>query len=108
MMLTKEEFVKAISLLSDLQDRWCRFQGAFDGVTDCQTPVFDTGIGLAFDLLSKIMEDRGDTIGYWFYEMDQGRDKSMGIFLIGTDTRIPMDTPGELYDYLTIKGYGKD
>jgi hypothetical protein len=97
-MMTKQEFERAIGELSELRKKWRTFQSSFDGVTDTHNPIFSTGQDLAIRLLAELMGDEHDTIGFWFYEMDEGRDKRSGIF--EKKTKIPMDTAGELYDYL--------
>ena len=54
------------------------------------------------DLVVKLLEnifDDNDTISYWLYERNYGRDYQKGD-IIDNGKKVDLSTPGKLYDYL--------
>ena len=60
------------------------------------------------ELLEEIMEDEYDTISWWIYDTNYGKDRAE--IYSGKDNRViaKLDTPEALYDYLIECQRGED
>lgn len=108
MQLTKEEFIKTLKEMQDLnrkQDNFCRcLESMVDGEI-IPAFIFSKSLDLIQNLLVKIMDDKEDDIGYFLYDMDAINSENLKIekdkapaYLSGT---ILYDDADSLYDYLT-------
>ena len=58
--------------------------------------------GMVVRLLSEVMNDKDDWIGWWLYDCNYGRDTE-GRASYKDDSPIIVDTPEKLYDFLYNK-----
>ena len=54
--------------------------------------------GLVIELLERVMKDEEDTIGWWIYESDYGRDENMHIYI--DHEPVDLSDAAKLYDFL--------
>jgi len=95
-MLSKEKFIKYLDEIcnwSDLQDEFNKLTRGID--------LFEINItlqeGLSLRLLAELMNDKGEWIDYWFYELEQGK-KDGNVKIYGKP--IPLTTKEDLYNLL--------
>lgn len=107
-MISKEEFVKIIKRLRDYNDLQDKIQELFrDNIDNQEMDFMNAGsicIGhetIVVELLENMFNDK-DTISWWLYECNYGRDFSLGDLEVD-GVGIDLTTPEKLYDYL-IKG----
>lgn len=112
-MISKEQFVKIINRLRDYNDLQHNIQSLFDNCIDNRENDFTNAgsicVGhetIVVELLENMFNDK-DTISYWLYECDYGRDYRLGNMTVdGKD--IDLTTPEKLYDYLIKEMEEKD
>lgn len=66
---------------------------------DCYMGV--TGCDAALYLLKKLFNDDDDTILYWIYELECGKNWKAGCFIDKDGNDIKLETAEDLYNYLT-------
>lgn len=52
-----------------------------------------------FEFIKEEFEDVGDWFGYWFYELDQGKNKEIGASTMD-EVPIKLDTLEDLYNFM--------
>ncbi len=52
-----------------------------------------------FDYINEEFEDIGDWFGYWFYELDQGKNKTLG-GVLEDGAPIKLDTLEDVYNFM--------
>lgn len=104
-MITKQEFVKIINRLRDYNDLQDKIQDLFrDNIDNQEMDFMNAGSicagheSIVVKLLENIFNDK-DTISWWLYECNYGRDFSLGDLEIN-GVEIDLSTPEKLYDYL--------
>lgn len=108
MELTKEEFIKTLKEMQDLNRKQDDFCKCLENITeDAIIPafIFSRSIDIIHNLLVKIMDDKEDDIGYFLYDMGAINSENLKIekdrapaYLSGD---ILYDDADSLYDYLT-------
>lgn len=104
-MISKEEFVKIIKRLKDYNDLQDNINELFrDNIDNQEMDFMNAGsicVGhetIVVELLENIFNDK-DTISWWLYECNYGRDFSLGDLEVD-GVGIDLTTPEKLYDYL--------
>lgn len=104
-MITKQEFVKIINRLRAYNDLQDKIQDLFRNNIDNQEMDFMNAgsicIGhetIVVKLLENMFNDK-NTISWWLYECNYGRDFSLGDLEVD-GVEIDLPTPEKLYDYL--------
>lgn len=104
-MITKQEFVKIINRLRAYNDLQDKIQDLFRNNIDNQEMDFMNAgsicIGhetIVVKLLENMFNDK-NTISWWLYECNYGRDFSLGDLEVD-GVEIDLTTPEKLYDYL--------
>ena len=100
-MINKEYFVKCINFIKERDKQQQK-------INDMFTDEFEDSIFYPYmkyetafvDLLSKVMEDDGEWISYFIYELDFGKNYKDGMVEDENGNYIPMGTAEELYDFL--------
>lgn len=116
-MISKEKFIEIIKRLRDYNDLQNKIQDLFrDSIENQEQDFANAGsicIGhetIVVELLENMFNDK-DTISWWLFERDYGRD------VLATDVQdndgkyIDLTTPEKLYDYLLSEmevKYGND
>ena len=105
--LSKEEFVDIIERLREANDLVNKVDELFHNSRENLELDFCNGAGLQIShesivvkLLEKLMEDQGDDIGYFIYELDYGREYEEGCITDQDGNNIDFSTAEKLYDYL--------
>lgn len=106
--LSKEEFVDIIERLREANDLVDKVDELFRKSRENLELDFCNGAGLQIShepivvkLLEKLMEDKGDDIGYFIYELDYGRKYNEGDITDKDGNNIDLSTAEKLYDYLS-------
>lgn len=104
-MISKEEFIKIIKRLKDYNDLQDKIQKLFENNIDNKEMDFMNAgsicVGhetIVLKLLENMFNDK-DTISWWLYECNYGRDFSLGDLEVD-GVEIDLSTPEKLYDYL--------
>lgn len=113
-MINKVEFVRIINDLKEANDFVVEVNNKARKLSDAIKSDFFNAQSLAIsheDLVIRLLEnifDETETIGWWIYELDYGREYTEGC-LTENGKVIDVSTAEKLYDYLTMKGenYGK-
>lgn len=99
--LSEEQFVEYIEFLKERRD-------AEERINQMLTEEFEDSIFFPYtrfetiliQLLSQVMNDRDDWIGYFCWERDFGRDCKLGDVQDADGSPIPLSTPQDLYKLL--------
>ena len=114
--LSKEEFVDIIERLREANDLVNKVDELFQNSRENLELDYCNGASLQIShepivvkLLEKLMEDQGEDISYFIYELDYGRDYEEGCITDQDGNNIDFSTAEKLYDYLNsnIGGKGK-
>ena len=104
-MITKQEFVKIINRLRDYNDLQHKIQDLFrDNIDNKEMDFINAGsicVGhetIVVKLLENMFNDK-NTISWWLYECNYGRDFSLGDLEVD-GVEIDLTTSEKLYDYL--------
>ena len=104
-MITKKEFVEIIERLKNYNDLQEKIDDLFkNNIDNKEMDFMNAGsicIGhetIVVKLLENIFNDK-DTISWWLYECNYGRDFSLGDLEVN-GVEIDLSTAGKLYDYL--------
>lgn len=104
-MITKKEFVEIIDRLRNYNDLKDKINDLFQDLIDNKEQDFCNAgsicIGhetIVVELLKNIFNDK-DTISWWLYECNYGRDFSLGDLEVN-GIEIDLSTAEKLYDYL--------
>lgn len=104
-MISKEQFVKIINRLRDYNDLQDKIQDLFrDNIDNQEMDFMNAGsicIGhetIVVQLLENMFNDK-DTISWWLYECNYGRNFAVGIMSVD-GVSIDLSTSEKLYDYL--------
>ena len=108
MRITEENFVTIIESIKEQIDLNSKIEEASkvmfeDFVGIVRTPLIDGVV----NLLSDVFNDESETIIYYIWELDFGRNE--GLYATGSPIKyssgkeIPMKTPQDLYKYITSK-----
>lgn len=108
-MISKERFVRTLEFIKkmhgvedDVNDIFQRNNMEFSSISYCE---YENEL---FELLSDCMNDTGNWICWWIYDMNCGRDVENGVLVAEEEDgrEIDLTTPEKLYDYLA-KGIDK-
>ena len=112
-MISKQEFVNIINRLRNYNDLQNKIDELFEeNIDNREMDFMNAGsicIGhetIVVRLLENIFSDK-NTISWWLYECDYGRDFSLGD-LEDNGIEIDLSTPEKLYDYLKKEMEEKD
>lgn len=112
-MISKQEFVNIINRLRNYNDLQNKIDELFEeNIDNREMDFMNAGsicIGhetIVVRLLENIFNDK-NTISWWLYECDYGRDFSLGD-LEDNGIEIDLSTPEKLYDYLKKEMEEKD
>lgn len=102
--ITKEDFVKYIEFIKERQEN-------MDKINEVFTDEFEDSIFYPYaryesalvKLLSSVMHDKFDDIGYFIYELDFGQKYEDGCIQEKDGTLIDLSTAEKLYDYLVAR-----
>lgn len=104
-MITKERFVNIINRIKAYNDLQDKIQELFrDNIDNRENDFMNAGsicVGhetIVVELLEHIFDDT-DTISWWLYENDYGRDTEIKVW-DKNGREIDLSTPEKLYDYL--------
>ncbi len=107
-MITKQEFVDIINRLRDYNDLQRQIQKLFENNIDNKEMDFmnagsicighETIVVKLLRELFNLQDD--DTLNWWLYELDYGREFKIGYITEADGTKIDLTTPEKLYDYL--------
>lgn len=103
-MLTKQEFIKYMKVISDFQNSSQEFAGALNKI--CSNPgiVCSLGDNLLMnyiDLLETLMNDKkSHTISWWLYESPENSKYIYETDVTGKEEMYEINTVEDLYDYL--------
>ena len=107
-MITKQEFVDIINRLKDYNDLQNKIDKLFEeNIDNREMDFMNAGsicIGhetIVVKLLENMFNDK-DTISWWIYECNYGRDFSLGDLEVD-GVEIDLTTAEKLYDYLIKK-----
>lgn len=103
-MMRKENFVKAINALIEQSERDCEFEKALEPFFDNYliSSLSDHLQNAVIDLLEDEMNDIGETISWWLYDAPEaGKNKESCYIFLQDGTEITVETPEQLYDFLT-------
>ena len=107
-MITKQEFVDIINRLKDYNDLQNKIDKLFEeNIDNREMDFMNAGsicIGhetIVVKLLENMFNDK-DTISWWIYECNYGRDFSLGDLEVD-GVEIDLTTAEKLYDYLVKK-----
>lgn len=105
-MITKKEFVDIINRLKETDDFVNMVNNKARELRDAIESDFFNACGLSIShesivvrLLEDIFNDY-DTISWWLYELDYGREYKKGCLKDENGKNINVSTPEKLYDYL--------
>ena len=107
-MMTKEEFVRAISVLRRLRDFENRLYEVFpvnlyEGIPEL-TDLWEECVRLLSVNMDEPLDTKyGNDIEYFIYELDCGDDYVSGCFSDEDGNDIDISTPELLYDYIVSK-----
>lgn len=109
-MLTKKEFVSVMKTLEksdkfyDAIDKVCREFGVGD--MSAYVDMVGEIDSALIDVLENMFDDQCDTIGWWMYECDYGKNEKCPAEMwwrdnqTGEKMHMIINTPEELYDFL--------
>lgn len=104
-MITKQEFIKIIKRLRDYSDLQDKIQDLFrDSIDNKELDFMNAGsicVGhetIVVKLLENMFNDK-NTISWWLYECNYGRDFSLGDLEVN-GVEIDLSTAEKLYDHL--------
>lgn len=104
---SKKDFVSCMEKLKDTSDLTDKVNHLFRESRERIEGDFLDGNALSISheslvvkLLETIMEDFGEWIGYYIYELDYGRKYVPGCITDADGTDIELDTAEKLYDFL--------
>jgi len=105
-MITKKQFVNIINRLKETDDIKNKVNDIIRASTDSAITDFMEAGSLMIcheDLVVQLLENMfndGDTIGWWLYELNYGREYTEGCITESDGTPIDLSTAEKLYDYL--------
>lgn len=106
-MLTKEEFVKILNRMREVNDLENKIDDLITKSREAMMNDFINGYGfmvnfedIIVDLLEKLMQDAYGDISYFMYELDYGRSYTEGDITDKDGNIVDFSTAEKLYDYL--------
>lgn len=105
-LVSKEKFVEIVNRLKQTDETVDTINEIFNNTIDSKTSDFMNAASLMIcheDIvveLLKIMFNDKDTITWWLYELDYGKQYTDGCITELDGTIIDLSTPEKLYDYL--------
>lgn len=110
-MITKKEFVDIINRLKEADDFVEETNKNAKKLKDAIISDFYNASSLSIsheDIVVKLLKELfnlqdDDTLIWWLYDLDYGRDYKEGDFRDGDGNEIDVSTPEKLYDYLVAK-----
>ena len=105
-MVSKKEFVEIIERLKNYNDLQNKINSLFNNLIDNEENDFCNAgsicIGhekIVTNLLKNMFNDKDDTISWWLYECNYGRNFELGNLEVNGKA-IDLTTSEKLYDYL--------
>ena len=105
-MIDKLEFISIINKLIEVNDFVDETNNKARQLNDAIVSDFFNASSLSIShetvvvkLLENMFEDKDNTISWWIYEKDYGRNYKIGDMSVN-DVGIDLTTPEKLYDYL--------
>ena len=102
-MLSRKEFNKIMQEIIDITEKQDKVNNILRNVSDFLSIDMTLQVPLVVQLLEKIMNDEGEDIQYWMYELEFGKEYKDGMVLDKDNNIIKMGTIDDLYDLLTKK-----
>lgn len=109
-MIDKLEFISIINKLIEVNDFVDETNNKARQLNDAIVSDFFNASSLSIShetvvvkLLENMFEDKDNTISWWIYEKDYGRNYKIGDMSVN-DVGIDLTTPEKLYDYLVEVG----
>lgn len=109
-MIDKLEFISIINKLIEVNDFVDETNNKARQLNDAIVSDFFNASSLMIShenivvkLLENMFEDKDNTISWWIYEKDYGRNYKIGDMSVN-DVGIDLTTPEKLYDYLVEVG----
>ena len=109
-MIDKLEFISIINELMEVNDFVDETNNKARQLNDAIVSDFFNASSLSIShetvvvkLLENMFEDKDNTISWWIYEKDYGRNYKIGDMSVN-DVDIDLTTPEKLYDYLVKVG----
>lgn len=101
MLLTKKKFCEYINFIKERQDSELRVCKALnDEFIDANIFFYSKYESKLVELLKIIMQDKGDWIDYFIYELDFGKKWKVGTVTEKDGTSIDISDAEKLYDFL--------
>ena len=102
--ITKEDFVKYIEFIKERQENMDKINEAFtDEFEDSIFYPYARYESVLVKLLSSVMHDKFDNIGFFIYELYFGQKYEDGCIREKDNTLIDLSTAEKLYDYLVAR-----
>ena len=112
-MITKQEFIKIINNLKEVNDFVYETNRRAEKLNDAIISDFYNTMSLSIShentvvqLLENMFNDK-DIISWWLYELDYGREFKKGYLKDENGFDIDVSSAGKLYDYLIKNGINK-
>jgi len=94
-LLTKQEFINCLNFIYKQEEKQEQFVQALENLCPgnyCDCWLFNDYAMQYVKLLTKLMDDKNDDIGFFLYDMERGNSKFY--------SNVPYQNEEELYDYL--------
>lgn len=101
-MLTREQFTEKMNALRELENNICEVNAALKKLSPDFGGFSIDATNMIVDLLSLAMDEQGEMIPYFIWELDWGEKWEPGDVTGADGTEYPLGTIDQLYDYLTL------
>lgn len=102
-----KKYIGRIKTVEDFEDDLSSLSYKFNCTNRCMEESyfsFPTLVQTTIDLIGFIMEDKGDWISYWIYELEYGKKYFDGCISYENGENIKLETVEDLYNFLVEKG----
>jgi hypothetical protein len=100
--MTKKQFCQHIKSLCEISEFAGKLEAVLNEFSDREMPSFVSLTKLEvliYNVIRDSIEDEDDWIGYWLWELNQGKDAKKCSVKIGGKC-VPIKTPENLYDLI--------
>lgn len=100
--MTKKQFCQHIKSLCEISEFAGKLEAALNEFSDREMPSFVSLTKLEvliYNVIRDSIEDEDDWIGYWLWELNQGKDAKKCSVKIDNKC-VPIKTPENLYDLI--------
>lgn len=93
-----ERFVRVINGYHEREEELSKALGPFNS-SYTEVEFYPGMVSTIMDYIKEEFKDEDDWFGYWFYELDQGRNKELGASY-KDGTPIKLDTLEDVYNFM--------